>query len=70
MCWSAWSERADHRLRAMGTGFEDRHQSVGRHWRDGLVLFDRKTRIAHHWEHQDPSKLAAALKLLKPRGAA
>jgi hypothetical protein len=34
----------------------------------GLVLFDRKTRIAHHWEHQDPSKLATALKLLKPLG--
>jgi hypothetical protein len=37
---------------------------------DGLVLFDRKTRIAHHWAHQDHSKLATALKLLKRRGAA
>ncbi len=34
----------------------------------GLVLFDRKTRIAHHYAHQDHSKRAAALKLLKPRG--
>ena len=34
----------------------------------GLVLFDRRTRIAHHYAHQDHSKRAAALKLLKPRG--
>jgi hypothetical protein len=37
---------------------------------DGLVLFDRKTRIAHHWAHRDHSKLATALKLLKRRGTA
>ena len=37
---------------------------------DGLVLFDRKTRIAHHWALPDHSELALALKLLKPRGAA
>jgi hypothetical protein len=37
---------------------------------DGLVLFDRKTRIAHHWAHQDHSKLATVPKLLKRRGAA
>jgi hypothetical protein len=36
----------------------------------GLVLFDRKTRITHHWAHQDHSKLATAFNLLKPRGAA
>ena len=34
----------------------------------GLMLFDRRTRIAHHYTHQDASKRAAALKLLKPRG--
>ena len=37
---------------------------------DGLVLFDRKTRIAHHWALPDHSKLASALKMLKHRGAA
>jgi len=37
---------------------------------DGLVLFDRKTRIAHHWTHQGYGKLASALKMLKHRGAA
>jgi hypothetical protein len=37
---------------------------------DGLVLFDRKTRIAHHWARRDHSKLASALKMLKHRGAA
>ena len=37
---------------------------------DGLVLFDRKTRIAHHWALPDHSELAVALNLLKPRGAA
>jgi hypothetical protein len=37
---------------------------------DGLVLFDRKTRIAHHWALPDHSDLAMALNLLKPRGAA
>ena len=37
---------------------------------DGLVLFDRKTRIAHHWALPDPSEFAALLKLLKSRGAA
>jgi hypothetical protein len=36
---------------------------------DGLVLFDRKTRIAHHWTRRDHSKLASALKMLM-RGAA
>ena len=36
----------------------------------GLVLFDRKTRIAHHWALPDHSKLASALKMLKHRGAA
>jgi len=37
---------------------------------DGLVLFDRKTRIAHHWARRDHSKLAEALKALKRRRAA
>ena len=37
---------------------------------DGLVLFDRKTRIAHDWAQQDHSKPATALKVLKRRGAA
>jgi predicted RNA-binding protein associated with RNAse of E/G family len=37
---------------------------------DGLVLFDRKTRIAHHWARPDHGGLAAALKALKRGGAA
>jgi hypothetical protein len=36
----------------------------------GLVLFDRKTRIAHHWALPDHRKLATVLKMLKHRGAA
>ena len=49
-------------------------KSVTRVWAtlgaDGLVLFDRKTRIAHHWALPDPSEFATALKALKRRGAA
>ena len=37
---------------------------------DGLVLFDRKTRIANHWALPGPSEFATVLKLLKSRGAA
>ena len=37
---------------------------------DGLVLFDRKTRTAHHWALRDHSGLAAALKALKRRRTA
>jgi hypothetical protein len=37
---------------------------------DGLVLFDRKTRIAHDGTQQDHSKLATTLKVLKRRGGA
>ncbi len=36
---------------------------------DGLMLFDRKTRIAHHWARLDHSKLAEALKALMRRRA-
>jgi hypothetical protein len=34
------------------------------------MLFDRKTRIAHHLALPDRSEFAALLKLLKSRGAA
>ena len=37
---------------------------------DGLVLFDRKTRTAHHWAPRDHSGLGAALKALKRRRTA
>ena len=37
---------------------------------DGLVLFDRTTRIAPPSAQPDHSKLASALKMLKHRGAA
>jgi hypothetical protein len=36
---------------------------------DGLVLFDRKTRTAHHWALRDHSGLALALKALMRRRA-
>ena len=56
------------------TGYAPWAKSATRVWAsigaDGLVLFDRKTRITHHWAQQDHSKLATALKVLKHRGAA
>jgi hypothetical protein len=54
----------------MGSGVKVRHEGVGSIGAHGLVLFDRKTRIAHDWAQQDHSKLATALKVLKRRGAA
>jgi hypothetical protein len=37
---------------------------------DGLILYDHKTKIAHHWASRDPVDLAALVKALKRLGGA